>query len=65
MMTEQKEGRECFFCPFCDVKIAEANYPLCQVCGVTIFHCPNCHKPVSRGNRVCPHCGAVIYAEKT
>ena len=63
-MTEQLEKGECFFCPCCDVEIAEANLPLCQACGVTIFHCPNCQKPVPRGNRACPNCGASIRAEK-
>ena len=56
-MTEKKEP---IYCPYCDAEITEANLPLCQVCGVTIFYCPACRKPLTRDKRVCPHCGADI-----
>jgi len=59
-MTEQKEKGKRFFCPYCDAEIVEANLPLCQVCGVSIFYCPKCREPLPRENRVCPHCGAKI-----
>jgi predicted amidophosphoribosyltransferase len=61
-MTEKKEP---IYCPYCDVEITEANLPLCQVCGVRIFYCPRCRKPLARDNRVCPHCGADIRKEAT
>jgi len=64
-MTEQKEKGSAFFCPYCDAEITEANLSLCQVCGVSIFYCPNCRKPLRRDNRVCPHCGAEIRGGET
>ena len=59
-MTEKKEH---IYCPYCNVEITEANLPLCRACGVTIFYCPRCRKPLPRDNRVCPHCGADIQKE--
>jgi predicted amidophosphoribosyltransferase len=56
-MTEKKEH---IYCPYCDAEITEVNLPLCQACGVTIFYCPRCRKPLARDNRTCPHCGADI-----
>mgnify|MGYP001040346329 CR=1 FL=1 len=56
-MTEKKEP---IYCPYCEAEIIEANLPLCQACGVTIFYCPKCRKPFPRDKRVCPHCGADI-----
>jgi len=64
-MTEPKEKQVHFFCPYCDTEITEASLPLCRVCGITIFYCPQCRKPLPRENRVCPHCGAEIKGEKT
>ncbi len=59
-MTEQKEEKKCLFCPYCDVEIIRADSPYCQTCGVTIFYCPQCRKPLPRDKKVCPHCGAGI-----
>ena len=59
-MTEKKEP---IYCPYCDVEITEVNLSLCRACGVTIFYCPKCRKPLPRENRVCPHCGADIREE--
>ena len=63
MMTEQKATGERRFCPFCDEEIMKAALPFCQACGVTIFYCPECRKPLPRDKRVCPHCGADIRDE--
>ena len=60
MMVERKEERKGFFCPYCDIELVESNLPLCQVCGVNIFYCPDCRQPLPRANKVCPHCGAKI-----
>lgn len=59
-MTKQKGKKEYLFCPYCDEEIMVASFPYCQSCGVTIFYCPKCRKPVARDKRVCPHCGAKI-----
>ena len=48
------------FCPYCDEEIAEASFPYCEACQVTVFYCPKCHMAVSRENRICPNCGAEI-----
>ncbi|MDP6576839.1 MAG: zinc ribbon domain-containing protein [Dehalococcoidales bacterium] len=77
-MTEQKEQRKQLFCPYCDEEIkmgsclTSANIALrqipeflcCQFCGVTMFYCPECRKPVARDKRMCPHCGAEIKSVK-
>lgn len=47
-------------CPYCDEEIAEASFPYCGACQVTVFNCPKCRKPVSRDKKTCPHCGAEI-----
>jgi predicted amidophosphoribosyltransferase len=62
-MAEQKEKKEHRFCPYCDEEIMKGDLPFCQVCGLEIFYCPRCRKPVNRDNRVCPHCGAEIKGE--
>ena len=62
-MAEQKEKKEHRFCPYCDEEIMQADLPYCQACDLEIFYCPRCRKPVNRGNRVCPHCGAEIKGE--
>ena len=59
-MTEQKEEKKHLFCPYCDVEVMAADFPYCQACGITIFYCPECQKPLPRDNKVCPHCGARI-----
>ena len=64
MEAECKPEKERLFCPYCDREIAEAAFPYCQVCHITIFYCPKCRKPLPRDNRVCPHCGAGIKGEK-
>ncbi len=63
METERKAERERRFCPYCDEEIAEAAFPYCQACEVTVFYCPRCRQVVPRENRVCPHCGAEIKGE--
>ena len=64
-MAERKEEKKHLFCPYCDEEIMGVDLPYCQVCGVTIFCCPRCRKPVTRDKRVCPYCGAEIKGEKT
>jgi len=59
-MTEQKEEKKHLFCPYCDEKIMRADLLYCQACGVTIFYCPQCRKPLPRDKKVCPHCGVEI-----
>ena len=65
MEAKCKAGKERLFCPYCDEEIAEASFPYCQVCKVTVFYCPECLKPLPRENKICPHCGAEIKAENT
>jgi hypothetical protein len=60
MGEEHKIEREKRFCPYCDEEIAETSFPYCQSCEVEVFHCPQCHEPLSRDKRECPHCGAQI-----
>ncbi len=64
-MTESKEKREHLFCPYCDEEMKQSELSYCQTCGVNVFYCPGCHRPVSREHRVCPHCGAEIKGERT
>ena len=59
-MTEPKEKTKQCFCPYCDEEVRVVDSHYCQACGVTIFYCPKCRKPLPRENRVCPHCGAEI-----
>lgn len=63
-MTKQKEKREYNYCPCCDEEITGASLPYCRACGITIFYCPGCRKPVPRDKKVCPHCGAEIKVGK-
>ncbi len=60
MMTEPKEKKGHFVCPYCEEEVMAVDSPWCQACHVTIFYCPECRKPLPRDNRVCPHCGAEI-----
>jgi predicted amidophosphoribosyltransferase len=59
-MADQKEKDKHLFCPYCDEEVMKVDLPYCQVCGVTVFYCPQCRKTVPRDNRLCPHCGAEI-----
>ena len=59
--TSQKKRK---FCPYCDEEILKASFPYCQACGITIFYCPRCRKPLPRNKKVCPHCGAKIKSEE-
>jgi len=59
-MREQKEEKKRLFCPYCDEEMMVADLPYCQACQITLFYCPKCRKPLSRDNKVCPHCGAEI-----
>lgn len=58
-----KEEKQPFSCPYCDIEVTAAALPQCQACGVTIFYCPKCRKPLPRENKLCPHCGADIKRE--
>ena len=62
-MTGREEKKQHIFCPYCDMEVTKAELPYCQACGVTIFYCPSCRKPLPRENRVCPHCGTGIQGE--
>ena len=59
-MEPKKTEKERSVCPYCEEEIIQASFPYCQACGVTVFYCPKCRKPLSRDSRVCPHCGAEI-----
>jgi len=54
-----------YCCPYCDEEIKKTSLPCCQACGIMIFYCPKCRKPLPRDNKICPHCGAEIKGEKT
>ena len=60
MGEEKKLEKGKRVCPYCDAEVAEASFPFCEACTITVFNCPKCHKPVSRDNKVCPYCGAEI-----
>ena len=47
-MTEPKETKQPFSCPYCDIEMTETDLPYCQLCGVSVFYCPQCRKPLSR-----------------
>ena len=65
MGAECKPEKERHFCPYCDDEIAEAAFPYCQVCQITLFYCPECREPLPREDKLCPHCGAEIKGELT
>ena len=65
MGAEHKLEKEHRFCPYCEEEIAEASFPYCKACKVTIFYCPKCRKPLPRDNKVCPYCGAEVKGENT
>ncbi len=60
MANKREPVKQPRYCPYCDAEIAEAAFPYCQACEVEIFYCPECQKPLSRDNEVCPNCGANI-----
>ncbi len=64
VMAEPKEEKKHLFCPFCNEEIMKADLPFCQACGLKMFYCPKCGKPLNRDIRVCPHCGTEIKGEK-
>ena len=63
-MKEQERKERNLCCPYCDEEIMGIGLAYCQACGVTVFYCPQCRKPVARDKKVCPHCGAEIKGEK-
>jgi len=63
MAGEKKTQKKQNFCPYCDEEIKSAPMPYCQACGVQVFYCPSCRKPVERGKKRCPSCGAEIRGE--
>ena len=63
--NRRSEGKDKLWCPYCDEGIMTSQLPYCQPCKVVEFYCPECKKPVSRDNKVCPNCGAKIQGEKT
>ncbi len=60
MGEEKRVEKAKWFCPYCDAEIAEVSFPYCGACGVTVFYCPKCRKPLPRENKACPYCGAEI-----
>jgi len=62
-MEPKKTEKERSVCPYCEEEIVQASFPYCQACKATLFYCPKCRKPLSRDNKVCPHCGAEIKGE--
>jgi len=63
-MTEHEEKKGKLFCPYCDEEMKVSAFSCCSACGITIFYCPVCRKPVDREEDVCPHCGAEIKGKK-
>jgi predicted amidophosphoribosyltransferase len=63
MEEKKKVEKKKLFCPYCDAEIAEAAFPYCNACEITVLYCPKCQRPLPRDNRVCPHCGADIRNE--
>lgn len=59
MRESQEKAKECC-CPYCDQETIEAGSSYCGACGVTIFYCPKCRKPLPRESKECPHCGTRI-----
>ncbi|MFC2047203.1 zinc-ribbon domain-containing protein [Chloroflexota bacterium] len=58
--AERKPGGKRCFCPYCDAEIAEALWPYCDACEITVFYCPKCRESIPRDSKTCPHCGAEI-----
>ena len=55
-----KTGAPKHVCPFCDKDMGVEDMPFCQLCGVEVFYCPNCHRGVARDTKKCPGCGTPI-----
>ena len=47
-------------CPYCDTNIAEAQFPDCEACDMTLLRCPKCLWVIPKDTKKCPHCGAAI-----
>jgi len=60
MTANSEPVKEAHYCPYCDEEMAEAAFPYCQVCKVSVFYCPQCRRPLPRTSRSCPYCGADI-----
>jgi hypothetical protein len=60
MPDEKEKCGQTRACPYCDADIAEAAFPYCEACNVTLLRCPKCGLSVPRGKEKCPHCGANI-----
>ncbi len=58
-----KEQPKRHVCPFCEDEIAEAAYPFCQTCRITLQKCSACGKPLAKDTTRCPACGASIKPE--
>ena len=63
MAKNREPVKEHHYCPYCDAEIAEAAFPYCKACELTIFYCPKCHETIPREKKTCPHCGADIKGE--
>ena len=63
-MAEKEESKR-VSCPYCDADMTALDGAYCQMCGITVFYCPQCRKPVPRDKKKCPYCGAEIKGEDT
>ncbi len=63
MTIKKDKCNETRTCPYCDAEIAEAAFPFCEACSVTMLRCPKCGLSVARDKEKCPHCGADIKSE--
>jgi hypothetical protein len=56
-----KEGKPLIcscVCPYCEVELAVAESPFCDVCKITFKRCPSCGAVVPEGKSVkCKTCG--------
>jgi len=60
MGAKWKSLKKFLFCPYCDEEMMKRALPYCELCKITTFYCPQCRKPLSRDNKICPHCGVEI-----
>lgn len=63
MAEQQKKKR--LSCPYCDEEMMVPGGAYCQACGIVVFYCPQCRKPVPRDKKECPYCGAEVKGEDT